>query len=116
MDLHLEEDTAVVVGGANGIGKAIAVGFADEGCSVTVLDLHPADPSLRDSLSERSRRRCDEMIVDATEYDQMQQMADRVANANHGAIHLVYAAGAGSGKYGFRFGTSSQPIGRGCWT
>jgi len=41
MDLGLGGQIAVVVGGASGIGWAIAVEFAQEGCSVILIDREP---------------------------------------------------------------------------
>lgn len=39
MDLKLAGQTAVVFGGASGIGAAIAAGFAAEGCGVRGFDV-----------------------------------------------------------------------------
>jgi NAD(P)-dependent dehydrogenase (short-subunit alcohol dehydrogenase family) len=39
MDLHLSGHVAVVVGGARGIGFAIAKEFANEGCRVGIVDI-----------------------------------------------------------------------------
>ena len=40
MNLHLAGKTAVITGGAQGIGKAIAMAFAAEGCHVAVCDIN----------------------------------------------------------------------------
>ncbi len=40
MDLDLNDQIAVIIGGAQGIGRAIAEAFADESASVAVLDLN----------------------------------------------------------------------------
>ena len=39
MDLGLEGKTAIVTGGANGIGEAIARELSEEGCEVLVADI-----------------------------------------------------------------------------
>ena len=38
MQLHLENQIAVVIGGASGIGLAIVKEFAREGCRVAIVD------------------------------------------------------------------------------
>ena len=43
MELHLEGQVAVVVGGASGIGLAIAKEFAREGCRVGIIDRSDRD-------------------------------------------------------------------------
>ena len=42
-------------------------------------------------------------MVDATDYPAMQEAAERIQQELGRCDHLVYAAGAGSGKYGFPF-------------
>ena len=39
MDMGLEGKTAIVTGGAMGLGRAIALSLADEGCNVVVADI-----------------------------------------------------------------------------
>ena len=42
--LNLEGKTAVVTGGASGIGKAVAQAFLDNGANVVVCDMNPETP------------------------------------------------------------------------
>lgn len=42
--LNLEGKTAVVTGGASGIGKAVAQAFLDNGANVVVCDMNPQEP------------------------------------------------------------------------
>lgn len=42
--LNLEGKTAVVTGGASGIGKAVAQAFLDNGANVVVCDMNPNEP------------------------------------------------------------------------
>lgn len=43
--LNLEGKTAVVTGGASGIGKAVAQAFLDNGANVVVCDMNPNEPA-----------------------------------------------------------------------
>ena len=42
--LNLEGKTAVVTGGASGIGKTVAQSFLDNGANVVVCDMNPDEP------------------------------------------------------------------------
>ena len=50
--LGLEGKTAVVTGGASGIGKAVAQAFLDNGANVVVCDMNPNEPTF--NLSDNS--------------------------------------------------------------
>ena len=52
--LALEGKTAVVTGGASGIGKAVVQAFLDNGANVVVCDMNPHVPEydLKDSSGE----------------------------------------------------------------
>jgi len=86
MDLKLEGQTAVVVGGASGIGAAIAAGFAAEGCRVLGFDVK----------GDEGRG-----IVagDVTDYAAVRAFAEGCGEVDH----VVFCVGVGSGKFGFPF-------------
>lgn len=90
--------TAVIVGGASGIGLAIARGFAVRGAAVEIWD-RAADVAETAASMERAVGR----QVDVTDYARLCELA-QAAVARQGRVdHVVYAAGMGSGKFGFPF-------------
>jgi 2-hydroxycyclohexanecarboxyl-CoA dehydrogenase len=95
MNLGLEGNVAVVIGGASGIGKAITTTFAAEGCSVALMDIAtPSPPAAAGALAFRA---------DVTDYSAVARVAGEV-RAQFGRVdHIVFAAGVGSGKFGFPF-------------
>jgi NAD(P)-dependent dehydrogenase (short-subunit alcohol dehydrogenase family) len=102
VDLQLAGQTAVVVGGARGIGRAIAREFAAEGAAVAVLD---RDPSAHDAAGEAESLgvRAAAVLVDATDYDAVRRAAAGVQATLGRVDHVVFAVGVGSGKFGFPF-------------
>ena len=91
MNLGLDGSSAVVVGGARGIGAAIASAFAAEGARVGVWDVLPA------TNAERG------WTVDVTDPAAVRYAA-RETWANFGAVdHVAFAVGIGSVKFWFPF-------------
>lgn len=108
VDLGLQNQLAVIVGGARGIGLATAQVMLEEGARVELWDHAAAVHSSAAQLNERypgraTARQLD--IVDALACEQ----SVAAACAEHGRIdHLILAAAIGSGKFGFPF-TNLQP-------
>jgi NAD(P)-dependent dehydrogenase (short-subunit alcohol dehydrogenase family) len=94
---------AVVVGGAQGIGRAIADQFRTSLSNVSIWDIHPAvDDAPSEAATEqlgglRFRR------ADVTAEETLVAGFADLAASTTGPLHVVYAAGAGSGKFGFPF-------------
>src|SRR5437870_3413840 len=93
MNLHLQNHVAVVFGAASGIGLAIAKAFLEEGAKTVVVD---RDERVRDVAATG-------YVADVTDYARMQQLAEQVATDVGPVQHVVFAVGAGSGKFGFPF-------------
>lgn len=103
MDLALAYQTAVVVGGAKGIGRAIGEAFAEERANVVLADVDPAVHQTAAELSAKHDANVSAHEVDVTDYVAVQKLAAKVVVEHGGCNHLIYAAGVGSGKYGFPF-------------
>jgi len=103
MDLQLENHVAVVVGAARGIGRAMAIALADEGAIVALVDRDENVSSVARSLTERTEREAWAFVGDVADYTAMQAVAREVQQRRGHIDHVLFAAGVGSGKYGFPF-------------
>lgn len=103
MDLQLSGQVAVVVGGARGMGHAIAAAFLAEGCSAVILDrdLEGAGEALVGSESGPARSLS--LVADATDLAAMRRAEEEIRSRLGRCDHVVYAAAVGSGKFGMPF-------------
>lgn len=90
MDLHLTGQSVAVIGSSQGIGRAIAAGFADEGCQVRGFD-RAAPAAGPDAVPTT--------LGDVTSFTQVKDFAATFPVIDH----VVYCVGVGSGKFGFPF-------------
>jgi len=103
MNLDLADQVAVVVGAARGIGRAIAEALLAEDMRAMLVD---RDESVVAAATEIAGQRGDRtlsMVADATEFAAMRLAVVKVMNHWNRCDHVIYAAGQGSGKYGFPF-------------
>jgi NAD(P)-dependent dehydrogenase (short-subunit alcohol dehydrogenase family) len=103
VELQLKGQTAVVVGAAQGIGAAIARGFAQEGANVALLDRDPRVKETAEKLASECGTQALAMVADITDYAAMQAAAGQVLEKFSRVDHVVHAAAMGSGKFGFPF-------------
>jgi NAD(P)-dependent dehydrogenase (short-subunit alcohol dehydrogenase family) len=97
VNLGLAGSVSVVIGGARGLGRAIAASFAEEGCRVGVWDISPDVHTTATDLGGTGWQ------VDVSAIAEVQTAANETW-AKFGAVdHLVFAVGIGSGKFGFPF-------------
>jgi NAD(P)-dependent dehydrogenase (short-subunit alcohol dehydrogenase family) len=92
--------TAVVTGGAGGIGRAMGERFAQEGMRVVLADV--VAPALESTVAELRGRGLEVtgVATDVTKYDSVEALRDR-AIEGYGAVHvLCNNAGVGSGAEG----------------
>ena len=98
MDLGLTKKVVVIFGAARGIGAAIAKAFAVEGAHVAAID---RDPSVHDLA--RAFPPSLSLTADVTDFTAVRQAAQEVALRFGQCDHVIFAVGAGSGKFGFPF-------------
>ena len=103
MELELRGSVAVVIGGASGIGLAIAQAFAAEGARLALLDRMVAVESIAEEIRQVASVESAGWPVDATDFDALRMTAQAIHERWGRCDHIVYAAGAGSGKFGFPF-------------
>jgi NAD(P)-dependent dehydrogenase (short-subunit alcohol dehydrogenase family) len=89
--MKLRDKVAIVTGGAQGIGRAIAEGLAAEGASVVIADLQGAEEAAR-ALRGKGRR-ATEVTCDVSDETQVAAMADAAVKAFGGIDILVNNAG-----------------------
>ena len=97
MDLKINDKIAIVTGGGNGIGKAIAMRLADEGVKVVVADLN--DEAAQKVIDEIKDKGGDGLVVscDATKPEDVDAMVQKTLDA-YGVIDiLVNNVGGGTG-------------------
>ena len=86
MKLGLEGRLAIITGGAQGIGAAIAAGFADEGAALLLIDRDSGVSAVADRLGEQS------LVCDLADPAAAEQVAATAAELG-GASVLINNAG-----------------------
>jgi 2-hydroxycyclohexanecarboxyl-CoA dehydrogenase len=103
MDLEIAGDVAVVVGAAHGLGRAIAEAFVAERADVVLVDRDPEVVPLAEEIVKARASRARAVVADVADVAAMRDLARDVRLWFNACDHLVFAAGVGSGKFGFPF-------------
>ena len=87
---NLNNKVAAITGAASGIGRALAVNLADEGCHVAISDINEAGlKETADMVRTQSNNvRVTTHKVDTANREQVKRYADDVVKA-HGAVHII---------------------------
>lgn len=94
MDLGLEGRSALVTGGASGIGAAVAIELAREGCDIAIVDRRPAaEAGATVRAIEAAGRRAIVFEADVSDFDLAERTVGRVAGAFGRLDILVCGAG-----------------------
>lgn len=96
---RLEGKVAVVTGGANGIGRACSVRFAEEGANVIVADLQDDQGAETVALVEAAGSEARFIRTDTTREDDCLAMVQAAVDAFGGVDVAVAAAGISWGGY-----------------
>lgn len=93
---HLDGQVAIVTGGGRGIGRAIALRLAQEGCLVTVADLDGGTAAqVADEVREQGGQALP-LQVDVTRKEEVQQMVSQTSDQLGDLRILVNNAGIGA--------------------
>lgn len=93
----------MIVGGASGIGRAIAAEFISEKARVAIIDRSGQVSATAHELSTQFGVQVHAYECDATDQVFLQRTATQIVADCGPCDHLIYAAGAGSGKFGFPY-------------
>ncbi len=103
MDLGLAGKRAIVFGAASGIGAAIARSFIAERADTILVDRDPRVLELGRELDGMGAVRSMGFVADVTDFAAVTELDLQVSSTVGPVDHLVFAVGAGSGKFGFPF-------------
>jgi 3-oxoacyl-[acyl-carrier protein] reductase len=86
--MGFEDKVVVVTGGGNGIGRATAVRFAQEGASVVIFDLDEAGLAETTAEIEAIGGRVTAVVGSVTSRDDVQSVVD-TAVSTYGGLHIL---------------------------
>jgi 3-oxoacyl-[acyl-carrier protein] reductase len=100
MDLGLTGRVAVITGPAKGMGAAVSLAFADEGCRLVLLgrDIEAIEP-----IAESARKKGTDAIVvqcDVTDFAQCESAIEHGRRSHGGRIDILVNVAGGSGPIG----------------
>jgi NAD(P)-dependent dehydrogenase (short-subunit alcohol dehydrogenase family) len=94
--MKLEKQVAIVTGGAQGIGRAIALGLAREGANVVIADIKEDGAEVTAAEIRALGHQALSLKIDVARLDDIERMVDRTVDAFGTLDVLVNNAGIGS--------------------
>jgi NAD(P)-dependent dehydrogenase (short-subunit alcohol dehydrogenase family) len=94
----LKDRVAIITGGSSGMGRAMAHMFADEGCSVAIVDIQTEKGEKIEADISKKGGNATFVQCDVTKSDQVQKMVDQVISKYKKVDILVNCAGGITGK------------------
>ncbi len=87
---NLKNKVAGITGAASGIGRALALNLADEGCHLAISDINESGlKETADMVRSKGKNvRVTTHKVDTAKREQVKQYADETVKA-HGAVHII---------------------------
>jgi NAD(P)-dependent dehydrogenase (short-subunit alcohol dehydrogenase family) len=85
---QLRDRIAVVTGAGSGIGRALSVLLAEEGCHLAIADINRAGLAETEALVAKTGRKVSAHVVDVSDKERMQGFVDEVVSA-HGGVNIV---------------------------
>jgi NAD(P)-dependent dehydrogenase (short-subunit alcohol dehydrogenase family) len=89
----LKDKVAAITGAASGIGRALAVGLAEEGCHVAISDVNEAGLKETAGMIGNGIVRVSTHVVDVAKREQVERYADEVMKTHKGVHLLINNAG-----------------------
>jgi 2-hydroxycyclohexanecarboxyl-CoA dehydrogenase len=102
MDLELDGHVAAIVGGAAGIGLAIAQAFAAEGAQIALVDRDPNVTRIASGFTSRGTP-AQGVVADIADLGAVEHAALAIGEVFGRCDHVIQAAAIGSGQRGFPF-------------
>jgi 3-oxoacyl-[acyl-carrier protein] reductase len=89
--MKLENKVALVTGGAQGLGKAIALALAKEGASVVICDINPDTPAEAAKEIEGQAAPCLGVRCDVSSVESVQKMFAQTDSSRAASASPVFA-------------------------
>ncbi|MDD5432631.1 MAG: 3-oxoacyl-[acyl-carrier-protein] reductase [Candidatus Omnitrophica bacterium] len=91
--MRLKDKVALITGGARGIGRAIAMRFAQEGADIVIADVNPADAEKTCAEIEALGRKTLGLQMDVTDFTKVEEAINKILDKFGKVDILVNNAG-----------------------
>lgn len=99
MNFGLQNKVALITGGSHGIGLAIAVALAKEGCNIAILARGAGNLGVAEGLIKECGVKCIGIQLDVTLPPSAEGAMKRIM-AEFGALHILVNNAGGGGRWG----------------